>query len=191
MKIRSFLSNPSNRIRILLIGIGFVLLVLTINQLLFQRWGFATVQGTLGLGLLLAGVLLSDATLLHQAMKDFLRIALWNVVFIAGVVAVMLFVDRALSEFIGLSMPYIAALWLLVVGARFAHKRGVIITITIIASLLLLLQCAIFGVGIGLSLYHIEHRTLFQLLLVAVLATGVAFVWWFLNAKLSQAKTPD
>jgi hypothetical protein len=176
----------------LLIGIGVVLLVLSMNQLLWQRWGLAVVLGSLGLGFVLAGVLSSEATLLHKAAQDLPKIMLWNLMFVAGVVAVTIFVDRALSDSVGITMPYIVALWLLVVGARFANRRPSVIAIAIIAGFLLLLQCAILSGGILLSPYHFEHRIQMQLLLAAVITTGVPFVWWFLHAKLTQARrSPD
>jgi hypothetical protein len=99
-------------------------------------------------------------------------------------------IGQAASELIGISMPYIAALWLLVLGARFANRRMSVVIVSAGASILLLLQCAILGVGILLSPYHFEHRTQFQLLLAVLLVTGVAFVWLFIHAKWSRAKTP-
>ncbi|MDH4191191.1 MAG: hypothetical protein OEW21_13425 [Betaproteobacteria bacterium] len=178
MSIRSLLTGPKARTRIVLVGVGVILLVLTINQVMWQRWGFAVTQGTLGLSLLLAGVLSSDATLMNKAITDLLKISLWSVLLIAGVVAA-----AVTSELIGLSIPYITALWLLAVGARFAQRRMSVIAISVIASLLFLLQCGIFAVGILLSPYHFEHRTQFQLLLAVVIITGVALVFWFVYAK--------
>ncbi|HZV54421.1 MAG TPA: hypothetical protein VFF82_05715 [Rhodocyclaceae bacterium] len=183
MSIHSLLTGPNARTRIVLVGVGVILLVLTINQVMWQRWGFAATQGTVGLSLLLAGVLSSDSTLMNMATKDILKTALWSVLLIAGVVA-----GAATSEFIGLSIPYITALWLLAVGARFAQRRLSVIAITIIASLLLLLQCGIFAVGILLSPDHFAHRTQFQLLLAAVIITGVALVFWFAYAKRRHTK---
>lgn len=188
MKSHSSLTRSGSGTRILLVGIGVVLLVLSVNQLLWQRWGFAVVQGSVGLGFLLAGGLSSEATLQHKATQDFLNIILWNVMFVVSVVVVAISVDRGLYDSIGLSMPYIGALWLLVVGARFASKRPSVMAIAIIAGLLLLLQCAILSMGIWLSPYNFEHRNQMQLLLLAVITTGVLFVWWFTRAKLSQAK---
>ena len=188
MQPRQFLTSSGSRTRIAIIGIGVVLLVLTVNQLLWQRWGFAVVQGSLGLAFLLAGVLSSETMLLQKPTRDFLKLILWNVVFVASVVVVALSVDRALSDFIGITMPYIGALWLLVIGAHFASKRRSVIATAIIAGLLLLGQCAIFGVEILLSQYHGEHRNQAQLLLAVVIVTGVPLVWWFIHAKLSRAK---
>jgi len=189
MSIRPFLSSPTSRTRILFVGIGVVLLVLGANQLVFQRWAFAAIQGGLGLGFLLAGALSSDATLLKKGIGRFFKAVLWNMAFVAAVVVVTVSIGPAGSGVIAVSMPYIAALWLLVVGARFAKKRMSIIVIAVIASLLLLLQCAVLGVGILLSPYNFEHRTQSQVLLAAVLLTGAALVWWFLRAKLSPLRS--
>jgi hypothetical protein len=116
------------------------------------------------------------------------RLLLWNVGFIVCLGAIVVYADRAISDRIGLSLPYIAGVWLLLLGAGFAKKRASVIAIAVVASLLLLLQCAVFGAGILLSPYHFEHRTQFQLLLAAAIVTGVAFVWWFIIAKLSRPK---
>lgn len=188
MKLHSSLTRPGSGTRILLVGIGVVLLVLSVNQLLWQRWGFAVVQGSVGLGFLLAGGVSSEATLQHKVTQDFLKIILWNVVFVVSVVVAAISVDRGLSDSIGLSMPYTGALWLLVVGARFASKRSSVIAIAIIAGSILLVQCAILSMGILLSPYNFEYRNQMQLLLVAVITTGVLFVWWFVRAKLSRTK---
>lgn len=187
MKISPLLSSPKGGTRIGFAGTGVVLLVLSVNQLVWNRWVSAAILGSLGLGLVLAGVLASDATLMREAIGSGLRIVLWNVMFVAGVAAVALSVDRAASELAGISMPYILALWLLALGARFASRRLSVIAIAVADSLLLLLQCAIYGIGIVLSPYHFEHRTLYQLLLAAAIGTGVTFVWWFIHAKRSQA----
>lgn len=94
-----------------------------------------------------------------------------------------------MREAVGISLPYIGGIWLLFLGARFANRRISVIAIVVIASILLLIQCAIFGLGILLSPNHFEHRSQFQLLLAAVVITGGAFVWWFVNAKLSPRKS--
>lgn len=190
MQSRRFLTNSGSRTRIALIGIGVVLLVLTVNQLLWQRWGFAAVQGSLCLAIFLAGFLLSDVPLQYKSTQDLLKIMWWNVLFVASVVVVAISVDRDVSDFIGISMPYIGALWLLVLGTRFANKRRSVVAIAMIAGLLLLLQCAIFGVGILLSPYHFQHRNQMQLLVAAVLTTGVPSLWWFLHTKLSRVRMP-
>jgi hypothetical protein len=149
----------------------------------FQRWGFAAVQGVLGLGLLLAGTMASDAALGHKAVGDAFRIVLWSAAFIACLVAIVAFAGQAVAELIGASLPYLAALWLLVLGARFATRRAPVIAIAVIAGLLLLFQCAFFGAQILLSPYNLALRTQFQALLGVTVVTGVACIWWFLRAK--------
>lgn len=186
---RSFLTRPKSPRRALFIGIGAVFLVLSLNQFMLNKWGGATIWGILGLGLVLAGAFKSEATLKHEAVSALLKIALWNLVFVVCLTAVTVSVDAGTANGIGLWMPYIAALWLLVLGARFASRRGVVIAIAVVASLLLLLQCILFGIGIVLSPYHLEHRTQSQYSLAAVLVTGIAFVWWFIRAKFSRPKT--
>jgi len=188
MKISPLLTGPKGRTRIWFTSAGVILLLLSVNQFNWHRWVSAAILGSLGLGLVAAGVLASDAILMQKAIGNGRRILLWNVMFIAGAASVALSVDRAASELIGISMPCIVALWLLVLGARFASRRMSVIAIAITASLLLLLQCAIYGIGIILSPYHFEHRTLYQLLLAATACTGVASVWWFMHAKRSEAR---
>jgi hypothetical protein len=190
MPVRSFLTSQRAGTRIALIAIGSLLLLLAVNQLFFQRWGFAAVQGSIGLGLLLTGALSSNATLMRPAVRNFFRIALWNVAFVVGIAVVAVSVDRLASDFIGLSLPYIAAVWLLVLGARFAHARIAVISIATVASLLLVLQAAIFSVAIVLSPDNEDRRTQYVLLLAVVIVTGLAFVSWFVGAKRSRAKTP-
>lgn len=121
-------------------------------------------------------------------MRVLLRLFLWNVGFVVCLGAVVIHADRAISDPIALALPYIAGVWLLVLGSRFANKRASVITIAIVAGLLFLLQCAIVGMGILLSPYNFERRTEFQLLLGAVMLTGVTLVWWFTSAKLSRLR---
>jgi uncharacterized membrane protein YsdA (DUF1294 family) len=164
--------------------------MLSINQVLFQRWVAVAIWGALGLGLVLAGALSSEESFKHKAVGVLFQFALWNVGFVACVaalVAIAFAVSPLAAELIGISLPYIIALWLLVLGVRFASSRWAIIAIAVIACLLLLLQCLIFGAGILLSPYHFEHRTQSQLALAVVIVTGVAFVWWYLRAKLVSA----
>ena len=156
---------------------------------MLQKWWGATIWGILGLGLVLAGALKPEATLKHEAISTLLKIVLWNLVFVACITEVTVAVDQGTSSNIGICMPYIAALWLLVLGARFASRRGAVIVIAIMASLLLLFQRLLFGVGIVLSPYHLEHRTQSQHALAAVLVTGIAFVGCFIRAKLPRHKT--
>jgi hypothetical protein len=187
MKTPSFLTDPRTGARIWFVVIGVVFLVLSINEMLWQRWIFAAIQASLGLGLLLVGTL-SSTPLGCKTSGDCFKLVLWNMGFAAGFVVVVVFVNRSGSELIHLSLPYLAALWLLAVGACFAKRRISVIAVAVIASLLLLLQCAIFSIGIVLSPYHLDHRTQFQVLLVAVIATGVVFVGWFIKAKQSKAR---
>lgn len=123
-----------------------------------------------------------------------LRLVLWNALFIvclaAAVVALFLYAAPGIADTVGIWIPYIAGVWLLFLGARFSSRRASIIAIAVASSLLFLFQCGIFGIGIVLSPDHYQHRTQSQLSLAAVLVTGVAFVWWFMNAKLSHPKAP-
>lgn len=173
-------------IRSLLVGSGVVLLVLAVNQLGFQRWIFAAIQGVLGLGLLLGGLVSSDAALGRESRRNALGIVLSSVVFIAIVGVVAMSVDLATSDLIGLSLPYLAALWLLVLGARYANGRTAVAVVSVASGVLLLVQCAILGMGILMSPYHVEHRTQFQSMLAAVVVTGVPCLWWFRRAKRSR-----
>lgn len=182
MNIRALLSGPSVRTRIALAVIGLVLLALTVNQLLWQRWGFAAVQGAVGLGFLLAGLFLSDAALSSRTTADIFKTAFLSVLLVAGIAAIAVVFYPA-SEIIGLWMPGILALWLLAVGARFARRRASVVTFAVVASLLFLLQAGIFSVLILANKYHFEHRTEFQLMLGVVIVTGVAAVYAFVRAK--------
>jgi hypothetical protein len=176
----------------LFFGFGAAFLMVSVNQIAFHRWVAVAVWGGLGVGLVLAGALSSEGTFKHKAFGVLLQFALWNAVFAACVAALAAIAFAAApiaAELIGLSLPYVVALWLLVLGVRFATGRRAIISIAVIACLLLLLQCLIFGVGILLSPYHFEHRTQSQLALAAVIVTGVAFVWWYLRAKLLRPQT--
>jgi hypothetical protein len=184
-----FLTRPKSPRRALFIGVGAVFLVLSLNQFMLHQWGGATIWGIFELGLVLAGAFKPEATLRHESINFLLKIALWNLVFVVCLITVTVSVDPGTASNIGLWMPYMAALWLLVLGARFASSRGVVIAIAVIASLLLLLQCILFGIGIVLSPYHLEHRTQSQYSLAAALVTGIAFVGWFIRAKLSRPKT--
>jgi len=166
--------------------------MLSVNQIAFNRWVAVAIWGGLGLGLVLAGALSSEDTFKHKAVGVLLQLALWNVGFVACVAALAAIAFAAAplaAGFIGISLPYIIALWLLVLGMRFASGRWAAISIAVIACLLLLLQCLIFGAGILLSPYHFEHRTQSQLALAAVIVTGVAFVWRYLRAKFSRPQT--
>ena len=189
MGFRSFFTRLELRRRTLFVGVGAVFLILSLNQFMLQKWGAATIWGISGLGLVLAGAFKSETDLKHEAISTLLKIVLWNMGFVVCIATVAVSVDQGTASDIGICIPYIAALWLLVLGARFASRRGSVIAIAVFASVLLLLQCLLFGVGIVLSPYHLEHRTQSQHSLAAVLVTGVAFVWWFMRAKLSRPKT--
>lgn len=189
MRPSSFFTRPGFRRRAFFFGLGAVFLLLSVNQIVFHRWVAVAIWGGLGLGLMLAGAFSTETTFRHKAVGVLLRIALWNLGFVACVaalVAIAFAVSPLAAELIGISLPYIIALWLLVLGARFASGRRAAIAIAVVACLLLLLQCLIFAAGILLSPYHFEHRTQSQLALAAVVVTGAACVWWYLRAKLAS-----
>lgn len=156
---------------------------------MLQKWCGAAIWGILGIGLVLTGAFKSEATLQQEAISTWLKLVLWNLVFVTCITAVTVSVDQSTASDIGICMPYIAALWLLVLGTRFASRRGVVIAIAVMAGLLMLFQCMLFGIGIVLSPYHLEHRTQSQMALVAVLITGIVFIWWFIRAKLQRPIT--
>lgn len=112
-----------------------------------------------------------------------LKLLLWNALFF-GVIAVIIVNASSSAGIIGLSLPYILSIWLLFLGALYAERHIPVIIIAVIVSLLLAVQCVIYGVGILFSPYHFEHRTLFQLLLGISVITGLPFIWWFTRAKL-------
>lgn len=120
-----------------------------------------------------------------------LRLILWNAGFVvclsAAIVALAVFAEQGISDTVGIWLPYIAGIWLLFLGARFSSRRASVIGIAVIACLLFLLQCAIFGFGIMLSAWNSQARTLMQLSVGAVVVTAVPFVWWYITAKLSRA----
>ncbi|MBL8342559.1 MAG: hypothetical protein JNL30_13905 [Rubrivivax sp.] len=120
---------------------------------------------------------------------DIVKTIAWTVVLIACVVAVLLSASRPAADLLGLSTPYLAALWLLAVGARFAQRRVSIVLVAVVASLLLLIQCAIFGAVILLSRYNFEARTQAQVLLGAVVVTGLAAAAWFVRSKRSRLRS--
>lgn len=119
-----------------------------------------------------------------------LRLVLWNAGFIvclaAALAGLAVYAAPGIVDAVGIWLPSIAGVWLLFLGARFSSRRASVIAIAIIASLLFLLQCGIFGFGIMLSPWNFQARTQMQLSLAVVVITGAALVWWFISAKLSQ-----
>jgi hypothetical protein len=100
---RSLLTRSEFRRRVLFVGVGAVFLVFSVNQLMFQRWGAGAIWGGLGLGLVLAGALSSEATLMHKTIGVSLRLVLWNVGFAVALAAVALSVPASMGDLIGMS----------------------------------------------------------------------------------------
>lgn len=130
-------------------------------------------------------------------MRVTFRIVLWSIAFVAALLAVVFAfavwveyylppVGRHVADAIGLSVPGLIALWVLFLGSRYATRRGAVIACAVGASLLGLIQSALLALLLVWSQGFGGRTTLtpvFEVLLAAVLLTGVVLVWRFVHAK--------
>jgi hypothetical protein len=170
--------------RILFIVVGVGLLILSANQVAWQRWLLAAIQATAGAGAVWFGVCLTDAAIMRKSTGAIVKTFMWTAALIGSVVLIAVITGPVAADRIGMSMPYLSALWVLAVGVRFAERRVSVVLTALAASLLLMLQCALLGFGAALSRYNAEARTALLLLLGAAALSGSALVMWFVRSKL-------
>lgn len=121
-------------------------------------------------------------------MRTVLRIALWNLAFIVVLVASLAVAASLRLDLLAFGLPAVIAVWVLILGARFAHRRWAVVTCAVAGVLLLLFQIALFAFfawwnrGFGNTRGWTE--SLVMVLYVAV--GGAVVVGWYLVAKLRR-----
>jgi hypothetical protein len=87
-------------------------------------------------------------------MRVLFRVALWSVGFLVALVAVVFIfavwveyyfpaVGRSVADVIGLGVPGILALWVLMLGSKYATSRVAVVACAVGASALVLVQSAL------------------------------------------------
>lgn len=175
--------RPGSRRLWSIAGYGFALLVAVEDALRDEQWSLAVVEATLGIGILIAVLLLSGVRIPVPGLETVLRVTLWNIV-LATVCAVgLFFVGPVLGETLGFSLPGLAGLWLVVLAARFATSRGAIHAVAVVSGLLFLVQAAIYTGMVVFITGNPEQRLRYAILLAVVVLAGSGLVAWLVAAK--------
>jgi hypothetical protein len=100
-------------------------------------------------------------------------------------------VHHASGTFLFFGGPGLAALWLLALGARNAHRRVSVLAIAVTSGLLVLIQCAVlaFAVAYIRGFDKTRSTTGLELVLAGVFVLGSVLIVWFVRGKLSSSAT--
>jgi len=141
----------------------------------------AVIEATLGIGLLIAALLLSGLKLPYTGLETTLRLVFWNIVLAVACGIGLLFVGPVVGSTIGFGLLFLIGLWLVILAARFARRRPVVLAVAATAGLLFTLQVAVYVFLLVLS--KGDSKLPFGIHLAVVAVAGPAMLAWLVIAK--------
>ncbi|MFO1364754.1 MAG: hypothetical protein U1F45_20225 [Burkholderiales bacterium] len=124
-------------------------------------------------------------------MRTVVRLVLWNGGFALAILALLAVAATLRMDMLAFGLPGVFALWVVMLGAKFARRRSVIITCAVVSVFFVLIQIAVFVFfawwqrGFG----NTQSSTEWQVLIIYVIVGGTFVIGWFLRAKLRTAVT--
>lgn len=122
-------------------------------------------------------------------MRTAVHVALWNIAFVLLLLAFLVTAASLHVDMAAFGLPTVFAMWLVVLGAKFARRRWAIVACAVVSVVLLVLQIAVFAFfawwqqGFG----NTGSSTGWQVLIIFVAIGGALVVGWFLRTKLRAA----
>lgn len=166
-------------------GYGFALVLAADAAFKEDQVALAVVEAILGVGILLATYLLSSLRVPYPGLQATLEFTFWNIALLVAFVVVFLAGGFAFGEgfnaTLAFGLPCLAGAWLVVLAARFARRRSVVLAMAAVAGLLFAAQCAFYG--FALSGGQRGSIVPFGIHLAVVAVAGPALLAWLILAK--------
>ena len=162
-------------------GYGFALVLAADAAFKEDQAALAVVEAILGIGILLVTYVLSGLRVPYPSLETTLRIMLWNIVLAVACGIGFFFVGPVVGGTIGFGLPFLLGLWLVILAARFAIHRAVVLAVATLAGILFVLQAA-FYVFLLVGAKG-ESPLPFGVHLAVVAVAGPALLAWLILAK--------